>query len=112
MRVPRLYLEEMLSAMEAIEVFVEGMDFETFRCDLKTKSAVVNQLSILGEAAKMIPQEIRVNNPGVAWKRMAGMRDRLIHGYFQVDYGLIWDAIKTVLPKEKDIIRQILADIP
>lgn len=111
MKEPRLYLEEILSAMEAIEEFIKEMDFETFQRDLKTKSAVVNQLAVMGEAAKMIPMEIKANYPGVAWKNMGGMRDRLIHGYFQVDYGLIWDAIKTILPKEKRVIERILEDI-
>jgi uncharacterized protein with HEPN domain len=95
--------------MEAVESFVANMDFIAFEQDLKTKSAVLAQLSLMGEAAKMVPPAFRAENPGVAWKNMAGMRDRLIHGYFRVDYALVWHSIKHVLPVEKCIIEEIVA---
>lgn len=104
----RLYLKDILEAMESIEKFVQGMDFEKFKKDDKTISAVIRKFEIIGEATKQIPDEIRNNHPGIPWKEMAGMRDRLIHFYFGVDHKLVWETIKKRLPKIKPQINQIL----
>jgi uncharacterized protein with HEPN domain len=109
MRDPTLCLKDILRTMEAIESFVANTDFDAFNRDLKTKSAVLAQLAIMGEAAKLLPESVRTANPDIEWKRMAGMRDRLIHGYFRVDYALVWHTITRVLPIEKRIIEGMLA---
>lgn len=109
MRDSTLCLKDILRAMEAIGSFIAGMDFDTFNRDLKTKSAVLAQLAIMGEAAKLLPESTRTAHPDVEWKRMAGMRDRLIHGYFRVDYALVWHTISRILPIEKSVIEGILA---
>jgi uncharacterized protein with HEPN domain len=109
MRAPAICLNEIPRSMEAIESFVAGMDFDAFNKDLKTKSAVLAQLAMLGEAAKMLSPAIRAAHPDIAWKGMAGMRDRLIHGYFRVDYALVWHTITQILPVEKSIIEHIIA---
>jgi uncharacterized protein with HEPN domain len=103
-----LYLQDILAAIEAIEGFVEGMDLETFRADDKTASAVIRKFEIIGEATKQIPDEVRKNYPGVPWKEMAGMRDKLIHFYFGIDYHLVWRAIKERLPQVKSEIQRVL----
>ena len=108
MRDYRLYLKDILAAIESIESFVEGMDIEAFRVDDRTASAVFRKFEIVGEAAKGIPEEIRLGYPQVPWKEMAGMRDRLIHAYFGIDYQLVWRTIKERLPKIKPEISRIL----
>ncbi|MGB9929840.1 MAG: DUF86 domain-containing protein [Methanosarcina sp.] len=94
MRSSVLYLSEMLDAIKAIKYFTQGMDKETFLKDEKTKSAVTHQLLILGEASKAIPQDIKLRALDLDWRGMAGMRDRLVHAYFNVDYELVWNTVE------------------
>ena len=107
MRNYRLYLKDILSAMDSIEIFIEGMHFEEFCDDDKTSSAVIRKLEIIGEAVKNIPDEIRQRHPSIPWREMAGMRDRLIHFYIGVDYKLVWKTVKKRLPTVKSEIQSI-----
>lgn len=90
----RLFIKDILDAIEKIEEFVASMDFEEFKNDDKTVSAVVRKLEIIGEATKNIPDEIKQKYPHLPWKEMAKIRDKLIHGYFVVDYEIVWKVIK------------------
>ena len=110
MRNYTLYLKDILVAIDSIERFTAGMDLEAFQSDDKTASAVMRKLEIIGEAVKQIPEEIRQKHPPVPWKEMVGMRDKLIHFYFGVDYHLVWRAIKERLPQVKREIQKILQD--
>lgn len=111
MRNHRLYLKDIFEAMVAIQSFVEGMDFDLFVENDKTTFAVVRKLEIIGEAAKNVPKTIQQKYPQVPWRDMAGMRDRIIHAYFAVDYIVVWDTLKVDIPQLQPIIWQILEDI-
>jgi len=105
----RLFIRDIISAMESIERFVEGMSLEKLMQDDKTSSAVIRKFEIIGEATKRLPDELKEGYLDIPWKRMAGMRDRLIHAYFGIDYELVWDAIKADIPNIKPKLQRILA---
>jgi uncharacterized protein with HEPN domain len=75
----RDYLIDILESALEVEVFIAGMSFDDFFRDKKTINAVIRSLEVMGEAAKRVPEGIRANYPEIPWKRMAGMRDKLIH---------------------------------
>lgn len=102
------YLNDILDAIDETAEFTEGMSFEAFARDRKTINAVVRSLEVLGEAAKRIPDDLRAQWPDVPWKRMAGMRDKLIHEYFGVDLSIVWTVIKDELPPIRPEIERLL----
>jgi len=107
----RLFLKDIVTACEDIQDFIKGMQFSEFLHDKKTTSAVVRQFEIIGEAAKHFPEKRRETYPDIPWKDIAGMRDRLIHAYFGIDYQLVWDTIETKVPALKASIEQILREM-
>ncbi len=111
MRNHSLYLSDILKAFEAIEGFVESQSFEDFKKDDKTSSAVIRKFEIIGEATKQVPESVKQKYPAVPWKEMAGMRDKLIHFYFGVNYELLWQTINNRVPEIKPVIYQILQDL-
>ena len=111
MRDPKLYLNDILEAMSAIEQFVEGVEFEEFKTDDMRSSAVIRKFELIGEAAKSVPESIKQEYPDIPWKDMAGMRDRLIHFYFGIKYELVWNTIRDVIPQVKASITKILEEL-
>ncbi|MBS3056175.1 MAG: DUF86 domain-containing protein [Candidatus Aenigmarchaeota archaeon] len=111
MKDSRLYLKDILEAIEAIEKFIKDKDFETFRKNDMISSAVIRKLEIIGEASKNIPDDIRKKYPDMPWKDMTGMRDRLIHFYFSIKYDIIWNTVKNDISRVKLLIKRILKDM-
>ncbi len=72
---------------------------------------MIRKFEIIGEAAKQVPENIKQEYPSVPWKEMAGMRDKLIHFYFGVNYELLWQTIRNRIPEIKPVILQILQDL-
>ena len=107
----RLFLQDILTAIEAIERFVNGLDYQGFIDDDKTSSAVVLKLQRIGEASKRIPRSVRDQSSIVPWKEMSGMRDRLVHAYFGIDYSLVWEVIMTAIPRIKPEITRLIQEV-
>lgn len=88
--------------------FSEIKSQEQFLEDELLKRATVRSLEIIGEATKKIPVDQKLKWPEIAWKQMAGMRDRLIHDYMGVNYLIVWDVAKTLIPELEEKIKVIL----
>lgn len=107
----KLFVRDIIDAMESIEGFIGNMTLDKLRKDEKTSSAVLRKFEIIGEAAKYMPKEIKDKYKDIPWKSMVGMRDRLIHAYFGIDYNLVWSAIKSEIPKLKPQLKKMLSQL-
>lgn len=94
--------------MDKILSFTNGMNFEDFLHDEKTKDAVIRNFEIIGEAANKIPENIKSKYNQVPWMEMYGLRNIVSHEYFGIDFELIWKIILDQLPENKNDVEQIL----
>ena len=102
-------LIDILHAARLVKSFVEDFDQEAFENDIMCQSAVTHQLTIIGEATKRISKEYRNRHPEMPWRRMAGMRDVLIHAYERVALNEVWIAATVAVP---DLIRKLEPLVP
>jgi len=110
MREYLLLLHDILQAAEAIRDFTQRMSCEAFVDDDRTFSAVLYKFAVMGEATKLLPEQIRAEYPDIPWRSIAGLRDKVIHGYIGVDYELLWETITKKIPRVIDGLHTILDD--
>ena len=107
----QLFLEDMLEAAEKILSYTVGMSFDAFVSDNKTIDAVVRNFEIIGEAANRVPDEFKSDHPEIEWRRMSGLRNRIIHEYFGINYETVWKIKEENIPELIDFIRQAIDDL-
>jgi uncharacterized protein with HEPN domain len=105
---PRDYLRHILAKVDYLLRHRSGVTFDAFATDETLRRAFVRSLEIIGEAAKKVPEEFRAEHPNIDWRAMAGMRDRLIHDYFGVDYEIVWDVVQNRIPELRRQISSLL----
>ena len=93
----RLYLDDILEAIQQIRSYVQGYNEQTFASDRKTQDAVVRNLEIIGEATRNLPEEIKRAAPEIDWRKIAGLRNILIHEYFGISLPILWDIVQNKL---------------
>ncbi|MBE9130247.1 MULTISPECIES: DUF86 domain-containing protein [unclassified Coleofasciculus] len=104
------FLEDILEAIDEIFSFIRGVSFEEFANNREKVLAVVKLLEIIGEATKKIPSELRAKYPDIPWSAVAGMRDILVHEYWQVDVEVVWETVIDSLPLLARVISEMIQD--
>ena len=110
-RISGLLLEDILDSCRKILEYTEGITFEEFESDSKTIDAVIRNFEIIGEAAKLLPDDIKEKYTEVEWHRIRGFRNRIIHDYFGVDLQIIWKITHEQIPGLISGITHILNDL-
>jgi uncharacterized protein with HEPN domain len=112
MRDERLYLADIVEATDHIATFIEGAAFEDFQASELLRSAVVQKLSIIGEAAARVSEETRTRSPQVPWPQIVAFRNILVHAYFGIDWSVVWLAARNRRPELRVRIASILSAHP
>lgn len=107
-RSPLLFLQDILASIKDIECFSKGVSEEDFLRNKEKQNAIIRSLEIIGEAVKSLPAQIKTKYQNVEWKKIAGLRDVLIHAYFGADLIRVWRVVKNDLPGLKKEIQEIL----
>jgi uncharacterized protein with HEPN domain len=108
------YLDQMLEAAQQARSYVAGMNIDQFMADRRTQQAVVLNLVVIGEAAVRLLRErpaFADENPGIPWRSIRGMRNRIAHGYFDLDMNLVWTTVDESLPGFVDELQRIRSDL-
>lgn len=108
MRREELYLRDIVEAAGHIAGFVAGLDYPSFEASELIRSAVVQKLAVIGEAAAHVPDQLRACHPGIPWPRIVAFRNILIHAYFGIDWAEVWLAASKQAPQLRDHVVSIL----
>ena len=108
MRGDEAWLLDMLLAARDAEEFASELTFETFEDDKLRQHAIIKAIEIIGEAANSVSAEARDVHPEIPWREIVGMRNRLVHAYFEVDVELLWATVQRDIPKLISLIEPLV----
>jgi uncharacterized protein with HEPN domain len=108
MRREELYLRDIVEAADCIATFIAGLRFSTFQASEMVRSAVVQKLAVIGEAAARLSDEVKSRHPHVPWPRIVAFRNILVHDYFGIDWNVVWHAAEKQTPLLREQIASVL----
>ena len=108
-RDPRVVLRHVLDEADYLAGACAGTTRDAFLGDPTARRAFVRSLEVIGEAVKQLPADLTAHEPAIAWRSIARTRDRLIHGYFTVDYEVVWDMAVKDVPTLRTAVLRLLA---
>lgn len=108
---PLFFIEDINKSLDKIFKYTDDIEFDAFVSSDMVKDAVERNFEIIGEAVKNLTDEFKAKYPHIPFKQVAGMRDKLIHDYFGVDYCIVWKTIKDKLPQFKKDIEKIMEEL-
>jgi len=103
-----VYLRHILDAIALMDGYVLGLSENEFFSHAMAKDAVVREIEIIGEAARHISDEFQKTHPELPWQKMVGIRNKIVHEYFNVNYAIVWDTVKDDLPALKKAIERVV----
>lgn len=110
-RTCQVYLDDILEAIGKIESYTKGMSRLEFQNNPLVADAVARNLGIIGEAVKKLPADLKRKHPEIEWKKIAGLRDLLVHEYFGINMEIIWDITTNKIPQLKESIKKITKEL-
>lgn len=106
-----LFCDDILDTTETIREYTGAIDFEEFARDRMRVDAVLYQLVIIGEAARQIPEPVRERYPEIEWRKVAGLRDIIVHGYHRVELSIVWSIVTRQLEPLRGVVRRLVHDL-
>jgi uncharacterized protein with HEPN domain len=106
-RNPALLINDILDSCNKILQYTSSMSFEEFLKDSKTIDAVIRNFEIIGEAANRLPDEFKEEYPSIDWHKIRGFRNRIVHDYMGIDFGIVWDIRNSYLPSLIESLKKI-----
>jgi len=106
----KLFLTDIDDAVSTIQSYTKDMTVEQLLADRKTREAIILNFVVIGEAIKKIPQEIIDRHPDVPWKEFAGMRDKMVHGYFMISPTIVWETSQHDLAPLAAVVKVLLRE--
>ena len=103
------YIHHILDAIKQIELYLKGVDFETFSSNRMIFDAVVRELEIIGEASNNIEDDFQKQYPDIPWRKVIGTRNTIIHEYFEINKNIIWKTCQKNIPELKKIVVKIIS---
>ncbi len=110
-RLPKLLLLDILESADKIDIYTSNLTYDEFINDSKTIDAVIRNIEIIGEAANRLPEELKETNNNIDWFKIRGLRNRIVHNYFGINYKIIWSVKEEDIPNLITQIKKLLNEL-